>query len=84
MAFKRYEKAHQAVLAAESLGSTDANIRTVRATLESRASQLYAQASQELASSPDDAKQKLRLIKSMVDQKSPWYQKADQLLHRSG
>lgn len=70
-----YEKAHTAVLKAESLGAGgDKNVQLVKNKLEGAAQALY----QEALNDPDpkSSKDKLRQVKLMVDAKSPWYQKA--------
>ena len=84
MATHAYLKARDAVLVAEKFGATE-GVKLVRQKLESVASEIYAEASKELEGNPSSApaKEKLRQIQSMVDQKSPWWQKADKLLKGS-
>ncbi|HEY6037366.1 MAG TPA: FHA domain-containing protein [Kofleriaceae bacterium] len=70
-----YEKAHTAVLKAESLGAgSDKNVQLVKTKLEGAAQALY----QDAVNDPDpkSSKDKLRQVKLMVDSKSPWFQKA--------
>jgi hypothetical protein len=75
VAAKNYEKAHTAVMKAESLGAgSDANIAVVKQKLEGAARVLYEQAIDD--SDPKSSKDKLRQVEAMVDSKSPWYQKA--------
>jgi outer membrane biosynthesis protein TonB len=70
------EKAHVAVIEAEQLGgSSNSNVKAVRAKLEREAGDIYAQAVSAGVDSAD-GKDKLKRIKSIVDSKSPWYQKA--------
>jgi pSer/pThr/pTyr-binding forkhead associated (FHA) protein len=73
-----YDKAHTAVLKAESVGAGgDSNVKIVKQKLESEAAALYAQAVKDYSDNPAAAKEKLRQVKSMVDAKSPTYQKAN-------
>src|SRR6185312_2270809 len=70
-----YDKAHTAVLKAESLGAGgDKNIQLVKNKLEGAAQQLYQDAIND--PDPKSSKDKLRQVKLMVDSKSPWFQKA--------
>jgi hypothetical protein len=77
VAGKNYDKAHTAVQKAEQLGAgTDQNVKLVKQKLESEAAAIYAQAIKDMDSNPSGAKEKLRQVKSMLDSKSPTYQKA--------
>ena len=77
MVAKNYDKAHTAVQKAEQLGAgSDGNVKVVKQKLESEASAIYAQAIKDFDSNPSAAKDKLRQVKSMLDSKSPTYQKA--------
>jgi len=70
-----YEKAHIAVLKAESLGAGgDKNVQLVKNKLEGAAQALYQDAIND--PDPKSSKDKLRQVKTMVDSKSPWFQKA--------
>jgi hypothetical protein len=76
--------AHTAVIEAEHYGSGgNENIKTVRSKLESEAGQMFAAAMKELSSSPDSAREKFKTIKTIVDAKSQWYQKADKQLNNA-
>jgi pSer/pThr/pTyr-binding forkhead associated (FHA) protein len=77
VAAKNYDKAHTAVQRAEQLGAGgDQNVKLVKQKLESEASAIYAQAIKDFDSNPSAAKEKLRQVKSMLDSKSPTFQKA--------
>jgi len=70
-----YEKAHIAVLKAETLGAGgDKNVQLVKTKLEGAAQALYQDAIND--PDPKSSKDKLRQVKAMVDSKSPWFQKA--------
>jgi len=77
---KDYENAYTAVRASESLGAANGTVKTVRDKLETSAGTLYNEASKDIDSSPDQAKDKLRRIQKMVDAKSQWYVKSQKLL----
>src|SRR5690606_11919378 len=79
---KDYARARTAVIAAQRFGSNDSNLDLVKQKLESIAGELYREAAKEIGSNPGSAKEKLRLVKSMVDPKSSWAKKAEQLLKR--
>lgn len=79
---KEYARARTAVIAAQRYGSNDSNLQLVKQKLESIAGELYKEAAKEIKSNPGPAKEKLRLVKSMVDPKSSWAVKAEQLLKR--
>lgn len=77
VAAKNYDKAHTAVQKSEQLGvGNDGNVKLVKQKLESEAAEIYAQAIKDFDSNPSAAKDKLRQVKTMVDSKSPTYQKA--------
>ncbi|MEO8552052.1 MAG: hypothetical protein ABI678_18875, partial [Kofleriaceae bacterium] len=72
-----YEKAHLVVQKAESLGvGSDTNIKFVKQKLEGEAANLYAEAVKEYDSNKDEARDKLKQVKAMLDAKSSTYQKA--------
>jgi len=72
-----YEKAHLVVQKAESLGvGGDTNIKFVKQKLEGEAANLYSEAVKEYDSNKDDARDKLKQVKAMLDPKSSTYQKA--------
>ena len=78
VANKNYDKAHTAVQKSEQLGAgSDGNVKLVKQKLESEAAAIYAQAIKDYDSNPTGAKEKLRQVKSMLDAKSPTYQKAN-------
>src|SRR5262249_42637071 len=80
-ATKKYDKAHDGVRAATDAGAgSNKNVSLVRGQLEQRAGDLYGQAIKQYDSSPDDAKEKLRMVEKMVDTTSSWYSKARQKL----
>ncbi|HEX7702907.1 MAG TPA: hypothetical protein VF403_19350, partial [Kofleriaceae bacterium] len=77
VATKNYDKAHTAVQKAEQLGAgSDQNVKLVKQKLESEAAAIYAQAVKDFDSNPSAAKEKFRQVKSMLDSKSPTFQKA--------
>lgn len=79
VAAKDYPSARSAMLVAQQFGASE-NVRIVALKLESAASDLYNEAMRELRSDPAAAKDKLRRIKSIVDSKSTWYQRAQKQL----
>ncbi len=80
-ATKKYDKAHDAVIAAGQVGAGgNANVKIVHQSLEAKAGELYAQADKEFENNAADARAKLQTIEKMVDAKSPWYTKARQRL----
>jgi hypothetical protein len=79
MAAKNYSAARSAVLVAQQFGASK-SVELVSSKLESGAGDLYNEAMRELDSNPSGAKEKFRQIKSIVDAKSSWYQKAQKQL----
>jgi hypothetical protein len=81
MAAKSFEQALQAVHIAESLGSKSDNLKIVRSGLEDNARELLRVARSEMATDPDDARQKARQVQGMVEPKSQLYVQAGKLLN---
>jgi len=81
MASKSFEQAFQAVRKAEEFGSRSDDLKIVRQALEERAKELLRTARTELASDPDDAKQKLRQVQGMVERQNTLWQQASKLLN---
>jgi hypothetical protein len=81
MAAKSFEQAFQAVRTAESLGSKSDDLKIVRQYLQDKANELLRAARGELATDPEDAKQKLHQIQGMVERPSSLWQQAARLLN---
>jgi len=79
MAAKNYPSARSAVIAAQQFGASE-SVKLVSQKLESVAGELYNTGMRELANNPSSAKEKFRQIKTIVDAKSTWYQKAQKQL----
>jgi hypothetical protein len=79
MAAKNYTSARTAVITAQQFGASE-SVKIVSQKLESVAGELYNEGMRELESNPSGAKEKFRQIKSIVDSKSNWYQKAQKQL----
>jgi len=79
---KNFSSALEAVRVAEQ-GGKNGSTGIVRDSIESHAGELYNAAAKEMDSNPDAAKSKLRQIKGLVGDKSPWFQKANRLLNNN-
>jgi len=77
---KDYAESYGAMNLAESIGVKSDSLKLVRNKLEAAAGQLYGEAESLMASDPDEAKKKLRVIKTMVSADSQWSAKATKLL----
>ena len=77
----QYVEAATAVHTAESFGAGNSTTKSVRGSLESKAGDLYQAAAKEMPA--ESAKEKLKTVTKMVEQKSQWYQKATKLLASS-
>ncbi len=77
---KDYAESYGAMNLAESIGVKSESLKLVRNKLEAAAGQLYGEAESLMASDPDEAKKKLRVIKTMVSADSQWSAKATKLL----
>jgi hypothetical protein len=84
MAKGLYPQALAAIEKAESLGSSDGNIKIVRSALDGKASDLYNDAKAQADSNSGAAKDKLRKMLSMIDSKSTYYLRGKQLLAKLG
>lgn len=82
VAARDYPAARNALVVAQRFGASE-NVKIVALKLESAASELYNDAMRELKSDPAAAKEKFRQIKSIVDSKSTWYQRAQKQLQGS-
>ena len=78
MAAKKYQAARRAVTVAQQFGASE-TVKLVVQKLESVAGELYSEAQREWSSDRNSARDKLDMIKSIVDKKSTWYQKAQKL-----
>ena len=83
MGAKNYPAARELANFAEANGAGGSTIAAIKSSLESTAGDLYKEAQAEMATDPDAAKAKLRLIQQMVDSKSPWFQKAGSAISAS-
>jgi hypothetical protein len=81
MAAKSFEQALQAVHVAASLGSKSDNLKIVLSGLEDNARELLRVARSEMATDPDDARQKARQVQGMVEPKTQLYVQAGKLLN---
>jgi hypothetical protein len=82
MAAKDYDAAFKAVRTSDSLGgSSSASNKSVRDALDTVATDLVRTASAQLASDPAEAKAKLRVVLTIVEQKNPLYVRATKLLN---
>lgn len=82
MAAKDYDAAFKAVRTSDALGgSSSASNKSVRDALDTVATDLVRAASAQLASDPAEAKAKLRVVLTIVEQKNPLYVKATKLLN---
>jgi len=79
---KNFSSALEAVRVAEQAGK-NGSTGIVRDSIETHAGELYNAAAKEMNSNPDAAKSKLRQIKGLVGDKSPWFQKANRLLNNN-
>jgi hypothetical protein len=75
-----YDKALAAVITAESLGVSDETTQAVRRTLDSEAGKLITDANNSASTDPAAAKDKLRKVLNMIDQKSQNYARAKKAL----
>jgi outer membrane biosynthesis protein TonB len=82
LAQAQYAKARTALIQAQRLGSSDSTLPVVKQKLEAVAGELYNEASKEMSSNPTSAREKLKTLKTYVDPKSSWAQKADALLKK--
>jgi hypothetical protein len=74
------ESALSAIHIAESAGIGAGTVQAARVKLDQKAADLYGKATAEKDANPKDAKALARQILRFVDQKSPWYAKAEALL----
>ena len=78
MGKSQFVEAFNAVRTSESLSGANGTTKAVRSKLESQAGELYQAAAKEMPA--EAAKEKLKTVRGMVEQKSQWYQKASKLL----
>ena len=77
MAKSNYEAAFTATNDAIKHGAGGNNsVKTIRKTLESKASDLYSTGSKQMSSDPSAGKATLQRIFKIVPSDSPWYQRA--------
>jgi pSer/pThr/pTyr-binding forkhead associated (FHA) protein len=84
LAHDDFASARLAVVTAESFGGANETTKIVRSALDRKAADLYGEASKEAQSNPDDARDKCRKIKDIVDPTSNYGAKAKKLLAQLG
>jgi hypothetical protein len=80
IAQKNYPAARSTMIFLKQFPSAAETVNLVKQKLEAGAGELYAEAVAELGSNPSGAREKLKLIMTIVDSTSSWYKKATQKL----